>query len=157
VIATLTAQELRDTPSYLSLTWTFGLMKALGLLIGFVALLGALLYLQTRQRERQVSYALSRRMGLGRASHRAAVGMELSAMLSIAVLAGVTLALLAAIAMHDRIQLFADADAVPLLRVPILLVAAGVTVLIAFAWASAWLVQRSADRMDVAQVMRLAR
>ena len=156
-IAFLTATELRDTPSYLSLTWTFGLMKALGLLIGLVALLGTLLYLQTRQRERQVSYALSRRMGLGRSAHRAAVGMELSAMLAVAVLSGVTLALLAAIAMHDRIQLFARAPAVPLLRVPILLVAAGVAVLIAFAWASAWLVQRSADRMDVAQVMRLAR
>lgn len=155
--AFLTADELRDTPSYLSLTWTFGLMKALGLLIGLVALLGTLLYLQTRQRERQVSYALSRRMGLRRSSHRAAVGMELSAMLAVAATTGATLAFIAAIAMHDRIQLFTEGDAVPLLRIPTPLVAAGIAVLLAFAWVAAWLVQRSADRMDVAQVMRLAR
>jgi putative ABC transport system permease protein len=155
--AFLTAAELRDTPSYLSLTWTFGLMKALGLLIGLVALLGTLLYLQTRQKERQVSYALSRRMGLGRSAHRAAVGMELSAMLAVAVTTGATLAFIAALAMRDRIKLFTDADAVPLLRIPVLLLAAGVAVLLGFAWATAWFVQRSADRMDVAQVMRLAR
>jgi putative ABC transport system permease protein len=155
--AFLTAAELRDTPSYLSLTWTFGLMKALGLLIGAVALLGTLLYLQTRQRERQVSYALSRRMGLRRSSHRTAVGIELTAMLAVAVTSGATLALIAATAMHDRIQLFTEGDAVPLLRIPVLLVAAGVVSLLAFAWGAAWFVQRAADRMDVAQVMRLAR
>jgi putative ABC transport system permease protein len=152
-----TARELRDTPSYLALTWTFGLMKALGILIGVVALLGTLLYLQTRQKERQVSYALSRRMGLARSSHRAAVAMELAAMLIVAVLVGASLAVIAAITTHDQVQIFSDRGVVPLLRFPVLLMVAATAALLAFAWLSAWLVQRAADRLDVAQVMRLAR
>jgi putative ABC transport system permease protein len=152
-----TARELRDTPSYLALTWTFGLMKALGILIGVVALLGTLLYLQTRQKERQVSYALSRRMGLARSSHRAAVAMELGAMLIVAVLVGAALAVIAAITTHDQVQIFSDRGVVPLLRFPVLLMVAATAALLAFAWVSAWLVQRAADRLDVAQVMRLAR
>jgi putative ABC transport system permease protein len=153
----LTAGELRDTPAYLALSWTLGLMRALGLLIGAVALLGTLLYVQTRQKERVVSYALSRRMGLRRGSHRTAVAIELASMLSVALVTGIALSLFAAIAMHDRVELLADRGSVPVLRIPITLMLLVAVTLLAFAGICSWLVQRAADRADVAQVMRLAR
>ena len=153
----LSAAELRDTPPFLALTWTFGLLEALGVLIGLVALVGMFLYLQTRQREQQVSYALGTRMGLERSSHRLSIGIEMTGMLGASVLLGLVLAIIVTVPTHDHIQVFSDPGSVPLVRVPAIALGLAAVVVLAAAWVGAWFVQREADGTDVAQVMRLAR
>jgi len=157
VHAILSAAELRDTPPFLALTWTFSLLEALGMLIGLVALVGMFLYLQTRQREQQVSYALGARMGLERRSHRLSIGIEMTGMLGASVLLGLALAFIVTVPTRDHVQVFSDPGSVPLLQIPAAALALAAGVVLAAAWVGAWFVQREADRTDVAQVMRLAR
>jgi putative ABC transport system permease protein len=91
-----TAEAAKRTPRFLALSWTFGYLEGLGVAAGLVALLGMILYLQARQRDREVSYALARRMGLSSSAHGVSVAGELAGMLMAAFVIGTGLAVLAA-------------------------------------------------------------
>jgi putative ABC transport system permease protein len=151
-----TASEVQDAPSLRSLSWTFGFLQALGFLAGLIALVGLVLYLQSRQQAREVSYALARRMGLTRTSHRRAIAVELVAMLASSALIGGLSALLAARLVSDQIDPLPGLPPGTLFRVPVAILALGPLVLLLIALIGAWRVQRRADRMNVAEVMRLA-
>ncbi len=152
----VTADQVRQTPSFLSLSWTFGFLQALGIMSGAIALAGILLYLQARQRSREVSYALARRMGLIRRSHRWSVIIELGTMLVASFLIGTVAATAASFLIYGRLDLQPGIPPPPLLRIPGILLGLVLAGLVVFAYAGAWLVQRRADRMNVAEVMRLA-
>ncbi|MDQ3962373.1 MAG: hypothetical protein M3277_00415 [Actinomycetota bacterium] len=153
---------VRDSRAFLatedlrSVGWTFSLMKALGILAAVIVLVGLLFYLETRQREREASYGLARRMGLGRAAHRGALAFELIGMLAVGVILGETAALLA-----GKLVL-AYADPLPAMPPPVLFrLPLGVTlgllpVALLVAGLGAWRVQRAADRVQMAEVMRVA-
>jgi ABC-type antimicrobial peptide transport system permease subunit len=115
------------------------------------------MYLQTRQSEQQVSYALSARMGLRRAAHRASVGIEMTALLGASALLGLFLAVVVVLPTNDHIQVFSDPGSVTLLQIPAAVLAVAVGTAVAAGWVAAWFVQRQADRADIAKVMRLAR
>jgi putative ABC transport system permease protein len=100
---TTAADELR-TPAFLAQAWTFRLLSALGVLAGMVAMVGLILYAQARQRGRVVAYALTRRMGLSRATHRRSVLWELAGLLLFAFLLGAGLAVIAAAAVFRRLD-----------------------------------------------------
>ena len=151
-----TAHQVAQTPGFLSLSWTFGFLQALGVLAGVVALVGLLLYLQARQASREVSYALARRMGLSRRSHRLSVLLELSGMLLSAFVVGVALAIAAAFLTYPKLDVLPDIPPAPFLEIPVVLFAAVMAALAAFAWIAAWGVQVRADRANVAEVMRFA-
>jgi hypothetical protein len=95
-------------------------------------------------------------MGLSRASHRAAVGAELLAMLASAALIGGVTALVAARLVVSEIDPLPDLPPASLFRVPVLVLWGAPVVLLVVAVLGAWSVQRRADRMNVAEVMRLA-
>jgi len=152
----VTASHVAQTPGFLSLSWTFGFLQALGVLAGVVALVGLLLYLQARQASREVSYALARRMGLSRRSHRQSVLLELAAMLLSAFVVGAALATAAAFLTYPKLDVLPDIPPAPFLQVPVVLFAAVGAALAAFAWIAAWGVQVRADRANVAEVMRFA-
>jgi putative ABC transport system permease protein len=156
VLRSITAQELRSTPEFLSLTWMLGFMQALGLLTGLVTLVGAQLYLLTRQRDGLVSYALSRRMGLRPGEHRRSVAIEVGATLALSFLVGAGLAMLASRLTFDRIEVSTEAGTVPLFRLPFVVLTVALSTLLLFAWCGSWLVQRRADHADVSEVLRLA-
>jgi putative ABC transport system permease protein len=151
-----TANAVREAPSLRSLSWTFGFLQALGLLAGSIALVGSVLYLQSRQQSREVSYALARRMGLSRASHRRAVAAELAAMLASSVLIGGVAALIAAWLVSGEIDPLPGLPPGTLFRVPMAVLAAAPLVLLLVSLVGAWSVQRRADKMNVSEVMRLA-
>jgi putative ABC transport system permease protein len=155
-VRTVSAAEVRSTPAYLALSWMFGFLQSLGLAAGVVALVGAHLFLHSRQREAETSYALARRMGLRAAEHRASVALELGGMLLASLLIGAVAAYATAAAVLGRIDLGAGAGPIPLLRIPAPLVAGVAVVLALFTAVAAWAVQRRADRTNVAQVMRYA-
>ena len=152
----VTAEDIRSSPALLALSWTFGFLKAIGVMTGLVVLVGLLLYLQARQRAREVSYALARRMGLRRWSHLVSVALELMGMLLAALVMGVSLAALASRLTYAKLDPIPGIPPAPLLRFPLGLLGLTVVALFVAAWIGSIWVQRAADRANVAEVMRAA-
>lgn len=152
----LTVAEVRDTPRFTALSWIFRFLQALGIVVGGVALVSLLLYLQARQGAREVSYALARRMGLSPRAHRWSVTMEVAAMLGSAFALGGGLAALAVLLIHRKVEFMPGLPPPPLFRLPPALYGLVAAIMVVAAWAGAHIVQRRADRANVAEVMRLA-
>lgn len=152
----LSADDIEEEPALRSLSWTLGFLQALGLLAGLIAVVGVTLNLQARQQAREISYALARRMGLSRASHRLAIGGELIAMLATAALSGGVFAIVAARLISSQIDPLAGLPPGGIFQVPLGILWGLPAVLVAISVLGAMWVQRSADRMNVAEVMRLA-
>jgi putative ABC transport system permease protein len=151
-----TAGTVMRTPAFLAVSWTFSMLQALGILAGLVALIGLVLYVQARQRGRLVAYALARRMGLTRGAHLGSVALELAAMLLFSFALGTVLAVVTSSLVYRRLDPMPDIPPALQLRLPgavLGLTLAGVGLA---ALAGALLVQRGADRANVAEVMRLA-
>ena len=146
----------RQTPEFLALSWAFGFLKALGIMTGLIALGGVLLYLEARQRQREISYVLSRRMGLSRRAHRASVTFELAGMLLIAFVIGSVLAGVAARVISGKLDPLPTLPPPPVFRLPLPLFGLTALALVVTAAVGAWRVQRAADRAPVSEVMRLA-
>jgi putative ABC transport system permease protein len=144
------------TPAFLSLSWLFGFLESLGIMTGLLALVALLMYVESRQRTREVSYSLATRMGLSSRDHRRSVTIEIGAMLGTAFAIGGVLALVGAFVVYRKLDPLPDLPPAALYRIPGLLVLAVAGVVAAFSWAAASIVQRRADRADVAEVMRLA-
>lgn len=150
------SRDFLDAGPLRSIGWTFSLMQALGVLAATIVLVALLFYLQTRQRERDAAYGLSKRMGLAGGSHRASLAVELFAMLVVAALLGEVAAVLGA-----KLVL-ANADPLPevpppgLFRVPIAIVLGLIPAILGIAGIGAWRVQRAADGARMAEVMRVA-
>ena len=151
-----TAADVMRTPSFLAVSWTFRLLSALGALAGAVALAGLVLYAQARQRDRVVAYALTRRMGLSRGAHRRSVLWELAGLLLFAMVLGASLAVVASLAVYRRLDPLPELPPTPQLQLPGVLLGATLLGALLAALAGAFLVQRAADRANVAEVMRLA-
>jgi putative ABC transport system permease protein len=152
----ITADQVRQTPSFLALSWIFGFLESLGVLAGLVGLVALVLYLQARVRSREVAYALSRRMGLRRLSSFLSVALELAGMLLAAFVIGAGLAVGAAFLLYRKADPMPDIPPAPLLRVPMALFLVTAAALVVAAFVAAWRVQRQAERANVAEVMRLA-
>ena len=150
-----TEDSVFEVANFLGVSWTFGYLSALAALVGLVAIGGLLLYLETRQRTRTASYALGRRMGLTRATHLRSLLAELGVLLGLAWVVGAALAWAAVLMVYGRLDIDTDRPPPPLLTVPSAAflgsaAAVAVVVVLAALWA-----QRSADRADVAEVLRL--
>jgi putative ABC transport system permease protein len=150
------AEETQELPQFTSLRWGLGFLQALGIVTGLIALGGIVLYLESRQRSREVSYALARRMGLSRGEHRRSIGLELAAMLGVGVVMGVGLAWLAARIVYGRLDPMPLLPPSPLFRSPYLLLGVTASCALLASWIGAWRVHRTAERANVAEVMRVA-
>jgi hypothetical protein len=151
-----TVEGVRRETALATLTWTFGYLYAVGVGAALLALACLLLYLSARQHSTEVAYVLARRMGLRRATHRAALAVELAGMLAVAVVLGAGVALVAARLVLPRLDPLPDVAPAPLLAAPIrvLTLVAGLAALAAVSGAA--LVQRRADRARVTEVLRVA-
>ena len=155
-VAPVTAEKTEALPAFLALHWTLGFLESLGLLTGGIALIGIILYLQARQRARQVAYALSRRMGLRSRQHLRAIGLELAGMLGPALLIALALSAIASQLVYQRLDPLPAEPPPALLRWPGGLISLTAATLLILTAGAAWLVQRSANRGNVAELMRLA-
>jgi ABC-type antimicrobial peptide transport system permease subunit len=156
VASTLTAEEVRTNPRIVAVTRTFGYLKFLGFGAGLLAIVAVLMYLQARQRNRVVSYALSRRMGLTDKSHRVSLVLELLGMLLSALAIAVAFALLAARLIFPEIDPLPGTPPGPLFEIPWSLIVGTFVTLLLVSFAGGMLANRSAERADFAEVMRLA-
>jgi hypothetical protein len=156
VASTLSAEEVRTNPRIIAVTRTFGYLKFLGFGAGLLAIVAVLMYLQARQRNRVVSYALARRMGLTDRSHRIALVLELSAMLLSSLVLAVGFALVAARLIFPEIDPLPGTPPGPLFEIPWLLLAGTFGALAMVSVVGGLMANRSAERADFAEVMRLA-
>src|SRR5262249_23596817 len=138
------------------LTWTFGLLQTFGALAGILSVLGAVLYLQARQQQREVTYALARRMGLGRREHRRSIALELGGVLAAAYMVGAVVATGAAFLVPGKVDPLPARPPGPLFRVPSPMLVGVAAVVVLLAWAGAMRVQRRADRVNVGELLRRA-
>jgi putative ABC transport system permease protein len=150
------ARDVLDVSSFLATSWTFGFLQALGVLTGLITAGGLLLYLETRQRGRRAAYALSRRMGLSRAAHLGSLLAEVGGTLLGGFAIGVGLSFVAARLVYLRLDALPTVPPVPLLRTPVPALAGTAAAVAAVTWLAAWMAQRSADRTNLAEVLRLA-
>jgi putative ABC transport system permease protein len=148
-----TALGIERSPSFLAVSWSLGLLQVLGILAGVLALFGMLLYLQARQRAREVAFALAVRMGLTRRDHRRSVVAEIAGLLGAAFVLGSLLAVLAAYLVHTHIAQVPGPLGVRL-AVPARPFLLSAVVLAIVSAVGAWLVQRSAEHANVAEAMR---
>src|SRR5919106_1505047 len=155
-LSSATAATLRDTPRYFAVSWALRFLGTIGVVASSVVLVGGFLYLQTRQRQADTSYALARRMGLSRSSHRRSGAVEGAGLLAIAFVIGATIGAGASAGGNVDGQRRAVQAAVPLFRVPVALLAITALALLLVSWGGAALVQLRADSADVAEVMRVA-
>lgn len=156
VLAFVTAARVREDPNFLSLSWALGFLQALGVMTGLIVLGGMLLYLEARQRAREVSYALAKRMGLTAGSNRRSVAIELGAMLGLGAALGALLAWIAARLVFGQLDALPQIPPPPLFRTPLALLGLTAVALLLSAWIGAWRVQRTTERARVAEVMRTA-
>ena len=150
------AADRLQTPALRALTWAFVFMELIGVVTAVIALIGLVLYLQARQRSRELSYALGRRMGLTSGAHRTAVVLEILLLLVTALIAGAVLALGTTALIYRRLDPLPDLPPDPTLRVPaalLLTVAAAIAVCAAV---GGWWVQRRAERANVGAVLRFS-
>jgi putative ABC transport system permease protein len=152
----VTAEEVRDKPSITAVTRTFGFLKSLGFGAGLLAVVGLVLYLQARQRSRIVSYALSRRMGLANGRHRLSLALELGTMLLAALAIGAVLAIAAAQLVLGDVDPLENIPPAPLFSAPVALIFAAGAALVGIALLGGLLANRSAERANFAEMMRLA-
>jgi putative ABC transport system permease protein len=152
----ITAAHVAETPGFLALSWLFGYLEALGALAGLLALVALVLYVESRQRAREVSYALAVRMGLTRAAHLLSVALELLAMLLGAFAIGAVLAAAGSFTVHGKVDPLPQFPPGALFRLPRGLLAILAAAVVVSAAGAALIVQRRADRANVAEVMRLA-
>ena len=152
----ITSQDtVFEVANFLGVSWTFGYLTALAALVGLVAIGGLLLYLETRQRTRTASYALGRRMGLTRATHLRSLLAELGVLLGLAWAIGAGLAWAAVLLVYHRLDIDPTRPPTPLLTVPVLAFAGSAVAVAVVVVLAALYAQRSADRADVSEVLRL--
>lgn len=152
----LTAAEVRDIPSLSAVIDTYGVLQTLGLGAGLLVIVVMLMYMQARQRNRVVSFALSRRMGLGNASHKLSLVLELAVIFAASYLTALVFGLIAARLVVSNVDPLPNIPPDPLFTPPIVpfLLAALLLALVSVIGGA--LANRRAEQADLAEVMRLA-
>jgi hypothetical protein len=152
----LTAAEVRDIPSLSAVIATYGVLQTLGLGAGLLVIVVMLMYMQARQRNRVVSFALSRRMGLGNTSHRLSLMLELAVIFAASYLTALIFGLIASRLVVSNIDPLPNIPPDPLFTPPVVpfLIAASILVVVSVIGGA--LANRGAEQADLAEVMRLA-
>jgi len=127
VRSSLAAQDVFEVVSFLAVAWSYDAFAGLGLLVALVTLAAEVVVLQARRRSRQVSYALTRPMGVTGRQHGIAVAVEIAIPILAGALVGVLAAIVAAWTSVDQLDTLRHLDppAQPHLDVGALWLAAG--------------------------------
>ncbi len=146
--------EIADRAAFLTVSWTFGFMEAIGWAAGVLVIAGVAVYLDARRRARVLGYSFARRMGLTRAQHRRALFLEISA----SVVVGCWLGLVASLAgawlalqLVDPVPSYAPPT---LWRVAVPTIAGLAVAAVIVAAIAAFVAQRRTDRDNPVEVLR---
>jgi putative ABC transport system permease protein len=152
----LTAEQVKDIPSFIAVIDTFLVLGALGLIAALLAFAGVLMYLQARQRSQVVSYGLSLRMGMSHESHRRALTLEIVMMLGSAYAVGAGLGLVAALFAVPVLDPLSTIPPSPVFLVPIILLSLAFVGVGVASWFGGGVTNQRARKVDLGEVMRLA-
>lgn len=156
VWSSVTPQEVFATTNYLSAKWAYATLTAFAIVVAVVTLMGQVLVMESRRRQRRTSRVMTAPMGLRRRDETIASAVETGLPLASGGLIGAAIgwctsrvAITRLDSLRDRqppAQLVVDADT--------LLVAAGVLIVVtvALAWWSSW----RSERGDAMEAMRVA-
>ena len=148
------AQGVLDLAQFITVIRTFDFIQIVGVLAGIIATAGVLLYSDTRQRARNLAYALARRMGLTRRSHTRAGLLEVGMLLAVGLAIGLAAGILGAKLVYLRLDPIPRIPPSPLWRGTGPTIGASVLATAAVAWVAARIGQRAADRSDTSEVLR---
>jgi putative ABC transport system permease protein len=114
-----TAEDATVNSVYEPLTFTFEYLTALSLLCGVIALVGLLLYLESRSPGHRRAFVMLRRMGMRSGSHWRAVGWELGTPLVIGLVIGLGTSSIAAYALRSNFDVDPSLPPGGLLTLPV--------------------------------------
>lgn len=155
VLFELTSRIVVGTTGLLPVTWVFGYLRALAILIGVVAIAGLVFGLAARTRSRRVSYVLSRRMGMSRATHVRSVLLELGTVLGLGWVAGSTLGLGSFGLVYERLDVYPDLPPPAAFGIPSGALAVSAVVVALVVALAALAAQALAERTRPAEILRL--
>ncbi|PZS02269.1 MAG: hypothetical protein DLM56_12425 [Pseudonocardiales bacterium] len=153
-LISISPKQVVDLTNYVAVTWTFGYLESLAVLIAAVAAGGLLLYVATRQRAQVISYVLTRRMGLRRAAHGASLAIEQLALVITALLLGIGLSAVTVELVYRRLDLDPVHPPPPLLSVPVSQAAGAAVVAVVVGAVAAGLAHLASDRTQPSEVLR---
>ena len=151
---TTTVAETLDLTKFQVIIWTFDFLELYAGLAGLIVIGAILLYSDTRQRSRNLSYALATRMGLRRGEHVMAGMIEMGSLLLAGTITGSIAAVLAARSIYSTLDALPSTPPEPIWRTTYDLIAVLVVVAALVTLATAAASQRTADSADVAALLR---
>ena len=149
-----TLSGIADRAAFQTVSWTFGFLQVIGLSAGLLVVGGLAVYLDARSRQRLLGYTLMRRMGLGRAQHRRALAVELTASVLVGAIVGLGIAVTAAALAYGRIDPIPRFAPDPLLRLALPTIAFLAIATLILTVVAVVLGQRRMDRDDPVEVLR---
>ncbi|HUF59866.1 MAG TPA: ABC transporter permease [Actinomycetota bacterium] len=155
-LATTTAVAVKDVPFIKAAIETFSMLNVLGFAAALLVIGVLVVYLQARQRARTISNVLSMRMGMRPRQARAALVLELAAMLLTAFVLGAALGMIAARLVSPLLDPLQTIPPAPLFDAPLAVVGWTLMGLAVVAVAGGWLVHRRAAAVDLGEVLRVA-
>jgi putative ABC transport system permease protein len=155
-LGTLTADEVKDVPFIAASIDTFSMLNILGLAAGFLVIGVLVVYLQARQRARAVSNVLSMRMGMRDGQARAALVLELAALLLAAFVLGAMTGMIAGRLIAPLLDPLQTIPPPPLFEPPTAAALWTLAGLAVVSVAGGWLVHRRAAAVDLGEVLRVA-
>lgn len=151
---TTAASTTLDQLRFASLIWTFDFLEIYSYLAGLIAIGAVLLYVDTRQRARNLSYALARRMGLTRREHLGAGLIEIGSLTLLGVFTGVIAGRIPARQLYGILDAVAETPPPPRWVGAIDLVVISVAVAVLVSVVATILAQRTADGADTSELLR---
>lgn len=151
---TTTLEEALDLTKFQAIIWTFDFLELYAALSGLIVIGAILLYADTRQRQRNLSYALAVRMGLTRGEHLRAGFLEFGGVILFGGVLGLLTAHSTARSMYRALDALPNTPPTPRwvgvvdLGVLLAVVSLGV------GFAAAYIAQRTADNADVSELLR---
>jgi putative ABC transport system permease protein len=151
---TTAADTTLDQLKFAVIVWTFEFLRLYAAMAGLIVIASVLIYTDTRQRTRNLSYALARRMGLTRRDHMIAGILEVGSLSLLGTLAGVGVGVWTSRNLYLALDPLPETPPVPQwvgatdLTLVVVVVVVVVTVM------SAWLAQRTAENSNVSELLR---
>ena len=137
------------------MTWIFGYLRALAVLIGLVALAGLVFGLAARSRRRVVSYVLSRQMGMSQATHLKSLLVELLFVIGAGWIAGVVVGAGADDLVYRDLDVFPHLPPPPVFALPVAVLVTTAAIVVAVVLVAAAGTHWVSERARPAEILRL--
>jgi putative ABC transport system permease protein len=155
VLFQLTSDVVVGTTGLLPVTWLFGYLRALAILIGVVAVAGLIFGLASRTRRRRVSYVLSRRMGMSKLAHLNSLLIELLIVVGLGWVAGSALGVGSFRFIYQDFDVYPDLKPPASFAIPTLPIQVTAGIVVAIVVLAAVATHLLAERTKPSEILRL--